>query len=186
MSLNHSLLSSSPWGSPCAILLVSGSLCCYPWEVSCWEKLPCHASLLKTSQIKLVCHAFPAAVSSLTSSEIPTFNRALHLYFFTLKHSHTLCHQWLSCSPCEVQTSPRSPWQTCCTAGGHDPNPCHHLGASSQNLRVIPGISLFYTHWTHTIQLDSTAMGQLATGQTLLLISQHDVSQMCSFISIKL
>ena len=32
------------------------------------------------------------------------------------------------------------------TAGGRDPNPCHHLGPSSQNLRVIPGISLSYTH----------------------------------------
>ena len=147
MSLNHSLFSSSPQGFPCHILLLSGSPFCYLWEVSYWEKLPCHASLFKTSQIKLVHHAFPATVSSLISSELPTFNRALTLYFFfTVKHSHTLCHQRLSCTPCEVQTSPRSPWQTCCTASGHDPNPCHHLSPSSQNLRIIPGISLSYTH----------------------------------------
>lgn len=146
MSLNHSLFSSSPQGFPCPILLLSGSPYCYLWEVSCWEKLPCHASLFKNSQIKLVCHAFPATVSSLISSEIPTFNGALNLYFFTLKHSHTLCHQRLSCTPCEVQTSPRFPWQTCCTASGCDPNPCYHLSPSSQNLGIIPGISLSYAH----------------------------------------
>ena len=83
MSLNHSLFSSSPQGFPCHILLLSGSPFCYLWEVSYWEKLPCHASLFKTSQIKLVHHAFPATVSSLISSEIPTFNRALTLYFFS-------------------------------------------------------------------------------------------------------
>lgn len=78
--------------------------------------------------------------------KFPHLTELLIYIFFTLKHSHTLCHQQLSCTPCEAQTSPRFPWQTCCTAGGRDPTLCYPLSPSSQNLGIIPGISLSYTH----------------------------------------
>lgn len=62
--------------------------------------------------------------------------------------------------------------------------PCAILSALKPEPGIIPGISLSYTH------LDSAGLrGDGSVGNwshIAALISQHDISQMCSFISIKL